>query len=257
VFHFLFSASPFEPKMPEELFDAQRIELEQAGFTWSVCSDAQVAGEKPLRGVPSDSTVVYRGWMLKPDDYKRLVVAIRGAGARPLTVEDVYAATHYLPNWYPLIADLTPETIVIPIGADIESELGRLGWEAYFLKDYVKSLKTGPGSIVRTPREALNVIDEMQMYRGEIEGGLCVRRVEDFVLETERRYFVLNGISHGPDGKSVPQIVSQCSERIASPFFSIDVVRRSDGALRVVEIGDGQVSDLVGWSPEAFAAIWE
>jgi hypothetical protein len=35
-----------------------------------------------------------------------------------------------------------------------------------------------------------------------------------------------------------------------------DVVLREDGVSRVVESGDGQVSDLVGWSPEAFAAMW-
>ena len=29
-----------------------------------------------------------------------------------------------------------------------------------------------------------------------------------------------------------------------------------DVGIRVVEVGDGQVSDLVGWSPEAFANMW-
>lgn len=42
----------------------------------------------------------------------------------------------------------------------------------------------------------------------------------------------------------------------ASPFFSVDVALREDGAERIVEIGDGQVSDLVGWSPERFAEMW-
>jgi hypothetical protein len=43
---------------------------------------------------------------------------------------------------------------------------------------------------------------------------------------------------------------------LPSKFFSVDVARRADGRLRVVEVGDGQVSDLVGWSAEAFAAMW-
>jgi hypothetical protein len=42
----------------------------------------------------------------------------------------------------------------------------------------------------------------------------------------------------------------------ASPFFSVDVALREDGVARIVEIGDGQVSDLVGWSPERFAEMW-
>jgi hypothetical protein len=36
----------------------------------------------------------------------------------------------------------------------------------------------------------------------------------------------------------------------------VDVARREDGVERVVEIGDGQVSDLVGWSVEQFVEIW-
>jgi hypothetical protein len=96
----------------------------------------------------------------------------------------------------------------------------------------------------------------MERFRGEIEGGLCVRRVERFVADSERRYFVLDGRAFSPDGGPVPDVLRQVAPRIQSPFFSVDVVRREDGVARVVEIGDGQVSDLVGWSPAAFAAMW-
>ena len=41
-----------------------------------------------------------------------------------------------------------------------------------------------------------------------------------------------------------------------SRFFSVDVAKRDDGVLRVVEVGDGQVSDLVGWSVERFVEMW-
>ena len=43
----------------------------------------------------------------------------------------------------------------------------------------------------------------------------------------------------------------------AVPFFSVDVATRADGILRVVEIGDGQVSDLVGWESARFAELWK
>jgi hypothetical protein len=36
----------------------------------------------------------------------------------------------------------------------------------------------------------------------------------------------------------------------------VDVVQRADRVWRVVEIGDGQVSDLVGWTPDQFATCW-
>jgi hypothetical protein len=37
-----------------------------------------------------------------------------------------------------------------------------------------------------------------QKFRGTIEGGICVRKVEDFIPETERRYFVINGRCFAP-----------------------------------------------------------
>ncbi|MBP0031007.1 ATP-grasp domain-containing protein [Roseofilum sp. Guam] len=50
-------------------------------------------------------------------------------------------------------------------------------------------------------------------------------------------------------------IVNQVADRINSPFFTIDIVQHRDGRDRVVELGDGQVSDLVGWTPQRLAAI--
>ena len=107
-----------------------------------------------------------------------------------------------------------------------------------------------------TVSQHLKELKEAGLIRGEIEGGLCIRRVEPFVAESERRYFVLDGRPFSATGDPVPELVSQVARRIPSPFFSIDVIRREDGVLRLVEIGDGQVSDLVGWSTTAFAEMW-
>jgi hypothetical protein len=256
MLHFLFPQGS-HPGAPDEMFADQAVALAAAGFSASLVPDAVLSGVKPLRGVPAGGTVVYRGWMVTPAEYAALARAIAAGGARPLTSPEEYLASHYLPNWYPLLADLTPETRVFSADADLAAELRVLGWGAYFLKDYVKSLKTARGSVVQDPAEAPAVVAEMREYRGLIEGGICVRRVEEFEPGTERRYFVLRGVGHAPPGEGPPpEIVRLCAGRVRSPFFSVDVVRRRDGQLRVVEVGDGQVSDLVGWTPEAFAAVW-
>jgi hypothetical protein len=256
VIHFLFSASARDPRRTDEMFADQCEALTAAGFTASACSDAVIAGARPLRDIPPGSRVVYRGWMLTEAEYGSLIRAIEACGATAFTSPRAYLLTHHLPNWYPLLADLTPETRVYPADADLAAELRALGWGAYFLKDYVKSLKTGRGSIVREPSEAPAVVAEMREYRGAIEGGICVRRVEDFVPGSEKRYFVLRGAGHAAGGEAVPDVVRMCTERIASEFFSVDVVQRTDGVVRVIEVGDGQVSDLVGWSAAEFAAMW-
>ena len=254
--HFLFPRDARDTRRPDEMFADQWAALTDAGFTASVCSDSMIAGAKPLPDIPAGSRVVYRGWMLREAEYESLVRAIEECGASAFTSPREYLLTHHLPNWYSLLADLTPETRVYPADADLVAELRALDWGSYFLKDYVKSLKTGRGSIVREPSEAPALVAEMKEYRGEIEGGVCVRRVEDFVPDSEKRYFVLRGAGFAPDGEPVPDVVRLCAERIASDFFSVDVVKRTDGAVRVVEVGDGQVSDLVGWSAAEFAAMW-
>jgi len=134
-------------------------------------------------------------------------------------------------------------------------ELSVLNWPEFFIKDYVKSLKTSVGSRIRKPEQVASVVAEMRRFRGVIEGGFCVRRDESFLPDTERRYFVFNGVPHGAENDDVPLIVHECVKRLKSSFYSVDVVKRTDGQLRIVEVGDGQVSDLVGWTPKRFASI--
>ena len=65
-----------------------------------------------------------------------------------------------------------------------------MGWGGqYFLKDYVKSLKTAR-RIVREPEEAPAVIAEMREYRDEIEGGICVRRSRTPLQIPNSEYFL-------------------------------------------------------------------
>lgn len=238
------------------MFADQFAAVQAAGYSASLCPDSVIQNDKPLRNVPAGATVVYRGWMLSAKEYARLADAMARASATPLVSADAYLASHHLPNWYPLVAELTPDTRVLALDADWESELRSLGWAAFFIKDYVKSLKTSRGSIVRDPSEIGAVVEEMERFKGEIEGGLCVRRVEPFITDSERRYFVLDGKAFSPDDGPVPELVLQAARRIPSTFFSVDVIRREDGALRIVEVGDGQVSDLVGWSVDAFVRMW-
>ncbi len=255
MYHFLFPTGS-TPNEPDETFADQFAAVIQVGLTASLISDRLLAGIASLSGLPSGSTAVYRGWMTTADEYAALVRAIDRAGGTPLVSQSEYLASHHLPNWYPHIAEFTPETKIYEANVDLVAEMRRLNWGSYFIKDYVKSLKSRRGSVIHEPSEAPAVVDELREYRGRIEGGICVRRFENFTVDSEIRYFVLRGIAHAPSGGAIPDMVRTCAERIPSPFFSIDVARRSDGVLRVIEIGDGQVSDIVGWSATEFAKLW-
>ncbi|MFL9454006.1 ATP-grasp domain-containing protein [Tolypothrix bouteillei VB521301_2] len=256
---FLFPSDYFNPKAVDEAFLEQAKSLQNAGFETAVISLESLSTTSPKSApkLSHGSDVVYRGWMLSPSDYNLLVNIINNTGACAFTSLSEYLAAHYLPNWYPQIKDLTPETKFYSMDDDLESELQVLGWERFFIKDYVKSLKTSIGSIIERPSDIKTVVQEMQKFRGTIEGGLCVRRVEDFVEDSERRYFVIHGQPFAArEDENVPPIVYECAKKIQSKFFSVDVVERTDGVQRIVEIGDGQVSDLIGWSAERFAFGW-
>ncbi len=256
---FLFPGDYFNFKQVDETYRAERQSLHQVGFATATISIESLAATAPkiYPVLTPNTTVIYRGWMLTPTEYQLLIDEIERAGAIAATPTPNYLATHYLPNWYPLLADFTPDTKIYELDRDLEAELNALGWERFFIKDYVKSLKTSGGAIVSNPAEIRTVIAEMSKFRGTIEGGVCVRCVEDFIPETERRYFIIDGRSFAADRTiSIPEIVIACASKIDSKFFAIDIIERRDGLLRVVEIGDGQVSGLVGWTPTRFAEIW-
>jgi ATP-grasp domain, R2K clade family 3 len=255
---FIFPSDYFKPKQVDSAYLEQFQCLHSSGFETVVISlEALSSGMSQIFPVPSCSQLVYRGWMLIPEDYLRLGDAVRASGAELWISHDEYLSNHYLPNWYPLISDLTPETHFFAVDDDLESALTNQGWSRFFIKDYVKSLKTSIGSIINDPSEISIVVAEMQKFRGTIEGGICIRQVEDFIPETEQRYFVINDrVFASSKNTDIPEIVKECASRIKSKFFSIDAIERSDGCQRIVEIGDGQVSGLVGWSVDRFRSLW-
>ncbi len=251
----LFPGNYFPPKEPDEMLLDQATAFQNKGLSYATIN---LENWSVFGVLQSKIRTLYRGWMLNAQDYIKLIQVITGVGAIPFTSLDAYLLAHHLPNWYPILKDLTPETVIFSLDDNLENELKNLDWKRFFIKDYVKSLKTEIGSIIEDNTQIHALIEQMQKFRGNIEGGICVRRVEDFMPETEKRYFIVNGIPYSAIAtEPIPDIVKECADRIKSPFFSVDtIVRRNDSALRVVEIGDGQVSDIVGWKPARLAEIF-
>lgn len=256
---FLFPSDVLECKTADESFSSQIQAFKDVGFTTGLFSieNAQM-GKKAIFGdISEGDTVVYRGWMLNKADYQLYCRELERIGAIAFTDLDVYLSCHHLPNWVELISEYTPKTIVIGKDADLKHTLDALAWDSYFIKDYVKSLKTNSGSVISSSEGVDELVSDMTKFRGEIEGGFCIREVEDFDAESELRYFVIKGIPYAGDAKAeVPEIVKEAARRISSSFFTIDVIKTFSGVDRIVEVGDGQVSDIVGWSAKRLANCW-
>jgi hypothetical protein len=149
---FLFPSDYFRLNRVDEMYLSEATGFQQAGFQVVVSLESLSSDSPQIRPLLTpNANVIYQGWMLSASDYQKLVTAVSQAGACIHTSEVDYLATHYLPNWYHSIKYLTPETHFYHTNGDLESELGKLGWDRFFIKDYVKSLKTSMGSIIKSP----------------------------------------------------------------------------------------------------------
>src|SRR5947209_17844013 len=106
MLHFLFPEGSDRGTV-DEMFADQLAALTKAGFAASPCPESAFAGAKPLRCVPTGSTVVYRGWMVTAEEYAALTRAIEQSGATPFISQTEYLTAHHLPRWYQLVPDLT------------------------------------------------------------------------------------------------------------------------------------------------------
>lgn len=177
--HLLYPSSPLRARQADEHFAAEVEGVRAVGFEVSLFSmeDLQRGVFRSTPPLPDGTDILYRGWMMSASEYEALISSLALAGARPVPPLGHYLASHYLPNWYPLIADLTPETRVYPSDCELEAELRALAWPEFFVKDYVKSVKTSIGSRISKPEQVSSLVADMERFRGMIEGGFCVRRV--------------------------------------------------------------------------------
>ncbi|MBK5072993.1 ATP-grasp domain-containing protein [Budviciaceae bacterium CWB-B4] len=242
--------------MPDENFAQEYQQAQQSGIHCLLLSSEAAALGKYRFSTKfnADIPVIWRGWMMDKDEYQQLHEAVDKQGVHLLTSVDAYLNCHHLVGWYSLCQNFTPKTVIVSADADFDTLVKQLQWPAYFVKDYVKSLTTTRGSVAHDAKEIQEVINLLKQYRGQIEGGICLRHFEHFDQQSERRYFVLKGQVYSSDNH-IPMLVTEIAKRIESPFFTIDMVINDAGELRLIEIGDGQVSDIKEWSVERFVQI--
>ncbi len=252
----LFPVNPIDTKEADGPFQEEYHCLKSMGVGCSLFDYDTLAFEefRPKPALSDGDVVLYRGWMMSPDLYTSFARLVTKRGATMLTSPADYLASHHLPNWYDSCREYTAETCFLEESDQLEQEAAELGWPAFFVKDYVKSNYNERGSIAQSPAEVTEIIDLIREHRGEIEGGISLRRVEQYRPETESRYFVFKGTPWSADG-SIPDIVKAIAGIHQAPFYSVDIIEREDGELRLVELGDGQVSDRKSWDADVFCKM--
>ncbi|HEY0472279.1 MAG TPA: ATP-grasp domain-containing protein [Kribbella sp.] len=221
---------------------------------------AGVAASAAVAGVPASDDAVYRGWMVTSAEYAALADALRGRDVRLRTSPAEYKTAHELPGWYDALRSVTPESAWTDSAdlAALEDVRRQLGGGPAVLRDHVKSMKHYWHEAAYVPDLAdadavRRVAERFLELRGDsLAGGLVVRRFEEFVGAEARTWWIggrcalvtphpdtPDELPEGLDLVEVEPLVAN----LALPFVTVDLVRRTDGVWRVVELGDGQVSD--------------
>ncbi|MCX4803611.1 ATP-grasp domain-containing protein [Streptomyces sp. NBC_01214] len=275
----LYCRDPLNERRADAHFAAQARQLRDAGGTALLIDhDALLAGdaERAVARVPEGTGAVwYRGWMIPSGHYAALDAALRRRGGELVVTPEAYRRAHELPGWYESFAGLTPVSGWLPAvpGAVPDSEglaalVAGLPPGAGVVKDYVKSRKHEWDEACYVPdladRAALHrVVARFVELQGEfLAGGVVVRAFEQFVTPeataAEVRVWWRDGVPRlvtaHPDSpvsevpepalESALEPVRAAVEALGCPFVTTDLALRADGVWRVVEVGDGQVSDL-------------
>ncbi len=206
------------------------------------------------------SVCIYRGWMMKPDIYRKFYDALADRKLMLITSPVQYELFHIFPEIYPKFGDDTAKMLVYPDGRIDLDEVKRT-FSRFMVNDYVKSVKG-----TDFPRYFENTVSQeefdaqmklfMEYRSGLYTGGICIKEYFDLKeyggKKNEYRVFYINGevgtISRN-SGQGIysplpPEELIEKYTGLDSPLYTIDYAELADGSWKILEAGDGQVSGL-------------
>lgn len=204
---------------------------------------------------------VYRGWMMKPEQYEQFYEVLKKQKIWLLTAPNEYRTLHMFPNVYEQVRADSARILLFPLHAPIDISLVRKSFPKFMVKDYVKSVKGTEFPKFfdesTTQEEFDRWMEVFYKYRGELlTGGICIKEYLDLKRydgkTNEYRMFYVDGIGitlepNSGQGDFTPKppralLEKYCS--LGSPFYTVDFAELSDGSWKVIETGDGGVSGL-------------
>jgi hypothetical protein len=269
----IFCGDPLGPARVDPHFREQADAVRAMATAALVDHDELIRGDarRAVRRVPQDlGPCWYRGWMMPSAKYADLAEALAGRGNQLLTRPAEYQRAHELPGWYEIFAAVTPKSVwmktnpyEVPTKEMLAELTQKLNGGAAIVKDYVKSRKQEWADACYVPDltdlGALHtVVSNVVDRQGEdLAGGIVIREFEEFTTNGpdagEARVWWLDGevILIGPHPDSPEKLpapdlsdIQPLVKALGCRFVTTDLARHSDGRWRVVEAGDGQVSDL-------------
>lgn len=261
----LVPSDPLRPRRPDEHFAAEARAARDLGVDVAVVDHDALANADDigpaLAAVATGGDAVYRGWMLRSERYAMFAEELAQRGVTLRTTAEQYRSAHELPGWYPMLKQVTPRTAWTHDAdrADFDQARLAIGSGPAVLRDYCKSMKHYWHEATSIPdvqdRDAAWTVASrfLELREDEFVGGFVLREFEPFVGPEIRTWWVGGQcVLAGPhpdtpdDQPPVPaeiDLITSAVRSLSLPFVTADLVQRADGIWRVVEVGDGQVSD--------------
>lgn len=263
----LFPSSSYDPQKVDESLEREYDAVLSANLFDIVIFDGDKwfdENELKLNKTVKSSKAIYRGWMMKPEQYNNFYFKLKEQNINLCTTPEEYEHFHLFPLVYPEFGDDTAKMLVFP-DRKVSFDLVKKSFKRFIVKDYVKSVKGTDfpkyfTSDELTQEEFNNWIETFLKYRGKrLTGGICIKEYLDLKkyddCNNEYRIFVANNnivsISRnsGQDG-TTPEPPAEFYEKytkMGSHFYTVDVSETQDGNWKVIEAGDGSVSGLSDW----------
>jgi hypothetical protein len=282
-FYILFCESPFQANKVDEEFEDQFASAKENGFEIALVnyedltsSDRTSFATKRIRHNDKLVNIIYRGWMLTPEQYSFLYNDLLSKNFKLINTVKEYQNCHYLPDSLKFIAKRTPKTIFEKF--DNSNSINNLilkskvfGQKSVIIKDYVKSEKHNwetacfvedVSNIDKLKQSVNNLIELRGKYLNEgivvrefVElNNLTIHSKSGMPLTEEYRLFFLNKelidiFDYWEEGeythlKPDPKEFEEIAKQVESNFFSMDIARQKNGGFIIIELGDGQVAGL-------------
>lgn len=203
---------------------------------------------------------IYRGWMMKPDEYKIFYESLLMKNIKLINEPRQYELMHIFPNVYEYLKEDTAKILTFPLKEEIDINLVKNNFRKFIVKDFVKSVKNTSfpsyfdNSI--TQNDFNHWMDIFYKYRGNLlTGGICIKEflyLKRYNQTNEYRVFYINHkiatISRNSgQGIYVPLPPQEMLEKyihLNSLYYTIDYAELENGDWKIIETGDGQVSGL-------------
>ncbi len=284
--NFLFCNHPLYQRQADEDYQdeylAARLNHSCALFSYE---DLQM-GKLSLYGDAISGLTIYRGWMMKPEIYRMFYELLEKKGIILINSPEEYERYHTLPGWYENFEKDTVESYWECEG-NVENaiNIAKKLDGSYIVKDFVKSRKHEwydacfIKDVADTDNTAMIITNFANRQGADLNGGIVLRRFEKLKqvgyhdksgmpISEEYRVFIYAGRiliidDYWRENETVKfsdeeyQWIESIVRRVKSNFVTVDLARKENGELIIMEFGDGQVSGLQQINSSVFYKAFE